>query len=70
MPSRPYVSVKFTPAGRTVSFLLPEIVIDEESPSSDPPAAGATAAGPLPDDRSPIPGETLSRLPATLTTLY
>jgi len=57
MPSRPYVSVKFTPAGRTVSFLLPEIVIDEESPSSDPPAAGATAAGPLPDARSPIPGD-------------
>src|SRR5262249_59356790 len=29
---RPFVSVKFTPAGRTVSFLLPDLVIDEFGP--------------------------------------
>jgi cell fate regulator YaaT (PSP1 superfamily) len=34
MSARPFVSVKFSPAGRTVSFLLPDIVVDEE------PAAG------------------------------
>jgi cell fate regulator YaaT (PSP1 superfamily) len=28
--SRAFVSVKFSPAGRTVSFLLPDIVVDEE----------------------------------------
>src|SRR5579871_37550 len=32
--ARAFVSVKFSPAGRTVSFLLPEIVVDEE-PTSD-----------------------------------
>jgi cell fate regulator YaaT (PSP1 superfamily) len=30
---RPFVSVKFTPAGRTVSFLLPDLVIDEADPA-------------------------------------
>jgi cell fate regulator YaaT (PSP1 superfamily) len=29
---RPFVSVKFTPAGRTVSFLLPDLVIDGLAP--------------------------------------
>ena len=29
---RPFVSVKFTPAGRTVSFLLPDLIIDELGP--------------------------------------
>jgi hypothetical protein len=42
--SRPFVSVKFTPAGRTVSFLLPEIIVDEptQPPTSNlqPPAPG------------------------------
>src|SRR5512132_2893062 len=27
-PSRPYVSVKFTPVGRTYSFLIPELALD------------------------------------------
>jgi cell fate regulator YaaT (PSP1 superfamily) len=29
---RPFVSVKFAPAGRTTSFLLPDIVVDELGP--------------------------------------
>jgi cell fate regulator YaaT (PSP1 superfamily) len=29
---RPFVSVKFAPAGRTMSFLLPDIVVDELGP--------------------------------------
>jgi cell fate regulator YaaT (PSP1 superfamily) len=29
---RPFVSVKFTPAGRTVSFLLPDLIVDELGP--------------------------------------
>jgi cell fate regulator YaaT (PSP1 superfamily) len=43
--SRPFVSVKFSPAGRTVSFLLPDIIVDEEPPAS----------GPIPDPESLIP---------------
>ena len=27
-PSRPFVSVKFSPVGRTYSFLLPELALD------------------------------------------
>jgi len=40
--SRAFVSVKFSPAGRTVSFLLPDIVVDEPEPASgsQPPASG------------------------------
>jgi cell fate regulator YaaT (PSP1 superfamily) len=37
-PSRPFVSVKFSPVGRTHSFLLPELAFDT---AGDPPAAGA-----------------------------
>ena len=37
--ARPFVSVKFSPAGRTYSFLLPEFDLD-----ADPEAAGAPAA--------------------------
>ena len=45
-PSRPFVSVKFSPVGRTYSFLLPELALD-----ADGTAAGAStqpgAAPPL-----------------------
>jgi cell fate regulator YaaT (PSP1 superfamily) len=39
-PSRPYVSVKFSPVGRTYSFLLPELALDgpETPPTIAPPA--------------------------------
>jgi cell fate regulator YaaT (PSP1 superfamily) len=32
MSARPFVSVKFTPVGRTVSFLLPDLLVDEVLP--------------------------------------
>jgi cell fate regulator YaaT (PSP1 superfamily) len=35
-PVRPFVSVKFTPVGRTHSFLLPELALDEVSNSFVP----------------------------------
>src|SRR5688500_17989846 len=34
MSNRPFVSVKFSPVGRTYSFLIPELALD------DPPVAG------------------------------
>ena len=34
--SQSFVSVKFTPAGRTVSFLLPDLMLDSE-PADAPP---------------------------------
>jgi cell fate regulator YaaT (PSP1 superfamily) len=36
-PSRPLVSVKFSPVGRTYSFLLPELALDADASSSVPP---------------------------------
>ena len=30
-PSRPFVSVKFSPVGRTYTFLLPELALDAEA---------------------------------------
>jgi cell fate regulator YaaT (PSP1 superfamily) len=52
-PHPPFVSVKFTPAGRTYSFLLPEFALDapEAGPPATPPGPGdavvvQTAEGP------------------------
>ena len=41
-PSRPFVSAKFTPAGRTHSFLLPEFDLDGTGaqPAASPPSHG------------------------------
>jgi cell fate regulator YaaT (PSP1 superfamily) len=40
-PARPFISVKFSPVGRTYTFLLPELAIDEPvqpgAPDSPPP---------------------------------
>ncbi len=47
--SRPYVSVKFSPVGRTFSFLIPELALDELSQGGD----AAPTATPPPLD----PGE-------------
>jgi cell fate regulator YaaT (PSP1 superfamily) len=39
-PSRPYVSVKFSPVGRTYSFLIPDLALDgTETPPTIPPPA-------------------------------
>ena len=44
-PSRPFVSVKFTPVGRTYTFLLPELALDGDAPPASaavrPPALSA-----------------------------
>ena len=53
MSSRPFVSVKFTPAGRTVSFLMPEIVVDEELPASGSPLPASDLQPPTSDLRPP-----------------
>jgi cell fate regulator YaaT (PSP1 superfamily) len=37
-PPRPTVSVKFSPVGRTYSFLLPELALDDERQVALPPA--------------------------------
>ena len=49
-PSRPFVSVKFSPVGRTYSFLLPELALDSEGV-----AAGTQPANPpIPIANSPM----------------
>src|SRR6476661_5803467 len=47
-PSRPFVSVKFSPVGRTYSFLLPELSLDVDgAPAPDAgPAPAAPRTGP------------------------
>src|SRR5689334_15988589 len=42
-PPRPFVSLKFSPAGRTYSFLLPDLAID--TPASDPSSAALPSPG-------------------------
>jgi cell fate regulator YaaT (PSP1 superfamily) len=46
-PSRPYVSVKFSPVGRTYSFLIPDLALDgvETPPTIPPPAPAALKPG-------------------------
>ena len=46
---RPHVSVKFTPVGRTYTFLLPDLALDEPSPPPDPVAPGDTVVVQTPD---------------------
>ena len=45
-PSRPYVSVKFSPVGRTYSFLIPELALD----GTETPATVASPAPLAPGD--------------------
>jgi cell fate regulator YaaT (PSP1 superfamily) len=68
-PARPFVSVKFSPAGRTYSFLLPEFALDAPPPpplapgdrvvveSNDGVAFGTVtrSIGPLAGRRAPPP---------------
>jgi cell fate regulator YaaT (PSP1 superfamily) len=35
-PDRPFISVKFSPAGRTYTFLIPELALDEPPPTFVP----------------------------------
>jgi cell fate regulator YaaT (PSP1 superfamily) len=50
-PERPFISVKFSPAGRTYSFLVPELALDEIQD------AGADPAIPKPAPVRFTPGE-------------
>jgi cell fate regulator YaaT (PSP1 superfamily) len=36
-PQRPFVSLRFAPAGRTYSFLLPDLALDPPAPDGTPP---------------------------------
>jgi cell fate regulator YaaT (PSP1 superfamily) len=51
--SRPFVSVKFSPVGRTFSFLIPELALD------DPPRDEAADAPPPPSASRLAPGESV-----------
>ena len=46
MSNRPFVSVKFSPIGRTYSFLIPELALD------DPPAVGEQVVVSSPDGQA------------------
>jgi cell fate regulator YaaT (PSP1 superfamily) len=65
---RPFVSVKFSPAGRTYSFLLPDLAFDEEDPHATtppaPPAPGDALVVDTPDGRAVA---TMTRIPAALS---
>jgi cell fate regulator YaaT (PSP1 superfamily) len=50
-PERPHVSVKFTPVGRTYTFLLPDLALDA------PPASGSNSAE---SSAAPLPPEALA----------
>ncbi len=54
-PHRPFVSVKFSPVGRTYSFLLPELALDSETAA--PPDAPAPSTSPAALPLSP--GDTI-----------
>jgi cell fate regulator YaaT (PSP1 superfamily) len=40
-PQRPFVSLKFSPAGRTYSFLLPDLALDAQAEGEPPPSIPA-----------------------------
>jgi cell fate regulator YaaT (PSP1 superfamily) len=47
-PLRPLVSVKFSPVGRTYSFLLPQLALDNPPPAADHGSSDAADAAPTP----------------------
>jgi cell fate regulator YaaT (PSP1 superfamily) len=51
---RPFISVKFSPTGRTYSFLLPELALDEVDASGSHPS---TAGGPSSHVAALTPGD-------------
>ena len=50
--ARPFISVKFSPVGRTYSFLLPELALDAETAPPAPVAAGDQVVVEGPDGRA------------------
>src|SRR3954451_715487 len=67
-PRRPFVSVKFSPAGRTYSFLLPDLAFDADDPHltvpPPAPAPGDALVVDTPDGRAVA---TVTRIPAALS---
>src|SRR5204862_3174938 len=65
---RPFVSVKFSPAGRTYSFLLPDFAFDADDPDTGtdaaPPAPGDALVVDTPDGRAVA---TMTRMPTALS---
>lgn len=52
-PARPFISVKFTPVGRTYSFLLPELALDPPQEDDAQPAPAPTI---IPGDEVVVQG--------------
>jgi len=65
---RPFVSVKFSPAGRTYSFLLPDLAFDADDPhptaAPAAPAAGDALVVETPDG---LAVATMTRIPTALS---
>ena len=55
--ARPFISVKFSPAGRTYTFLLPELALDDFDVQGSTAEAPASDAAPVPDGRPFLPGD-------------
>jgi cell fate regulator YaaT (PSP1 superfamily) len=76
-PARPFVSVKFSPVGRTYSFLIPELALDPPQPETQgdaAPSAPVPAAIPpvLPGDAVVVAteeGRALGRVTRTIPAL-
>ena len=61
-PPRPFVSVKFTPAGRTFEFLLPEFALDETDVPPAPVVPGVQVVVQTPE--GPAVGTVTRTIPA------
>jgi cell fate regulator YaaT (PSP1 superfamily) len=59
---RPHVSVKFTPVGRTYTFLLPDLALDEQPPQQAPVVPGDTVQVQTPE--GPAVGTVTRAIPA------
>jgi cell fate regulator YaaT (PSP1 superfamily) len=59
---RPHVSVKFTPVGRTYTFLLPDLALDEQPPQQAPVVPGDTVVVQTPE--GPAVGTVTRAIPA------
>ncbi len=62
-PQRPFVSLKFSPAGRTYSFLLPDLALDGPAEPAAPLAPGDQLVVDTPDGRAI---GTVTRTPSAL----
>jgi cell fate regulator YaaT (PSP1 superfamily) len=59
-PPRSFISVKFTPVGRTYTFLMPELALDRVPAPGDAAAPGDASARPATAGRDPVvPGDSV-----------